>query len=159
MRGDSRTAEIKKALEQTILSSVGESDLSLILENVMSTLDKQKLLRYHSDGELSLLSTPGRVLIALCEDPTMTQRALAVYLDLSETMIDKTIKSLTTRGLITKTKVNRQNHYKINLDEVKMHPDIRHFADGIISRVAKANDLQRNENKNYVPEVVSEELF
>lgn len=159
MRGDSRTAEIKKALEQTILSSVGESDLSQILENVMTTLDKQKLLRYHNDGELGLLSTPGRVLVALCEDPTMTQRALAVYLDLSETMIDKTIKSLTTRGLITKTKVNRQNHYKINLDEVKNHPDIRHFVDGIISKIARANDSQKNEKKNLAQEVVGEAPF
>ena len=124
MRGDSRTAEIKKALEEAILSSPGGTDSSVIVDAVMSTLDKKKLLRYHTDGEISLISTPGRVLIALLEDPTMTQRALSVYLDLSETMIDKTLKSLISRGLITKTKLNRQNIYKVNLKEVKIHPDI-----------------------------------
>lgn len=159
MRGESRTAEIKKALEQTIISSAGEGDLSAILESVMSTLDKQKLLRYHNDGELALLSTPGRVLVALCEDQTMTQRALAVYLDLSETMIDKTVKSLITRGLVTKTKVNRQNHYKINFEELKNHPDIRHFVDGVLGRVAKSSDSQKNERRNTATEVVEESPF
>jgi predicted transcriptional regulator len=128
MRGDSRTAEIKKALEVAILSSPGNVDSSSIIDTVMSTLDKQKLLRYHNDGEISLISTPGRVLISLLEDPTMTQRALSVYLDLSETMIDKTLKSLISRGLITKTKLNRQNIYKVNTNEVKNHPDIHHLS-------------------------------
>ena len=159
MRGDSRTAEIKKALEQTIISSMGENESALIIEKVMSTLDKQKLFRYHNEGEISLLSTPGRVLISLCEDPSMTQRALSVYLDLSETMIDKTIKSLMSKGLITKTKVNRQNHYKINVDLVKNHPDIRHFGEGISHILKKNEDIKKIEKKNITVEVVEDSPF
>jgi predicted transcriptional regulator len=113
---ESKTAEIKKALQQALLSSSNSEDL---VDVVMSTLDKQKLFRYHADGEISLISTAGRVLIALIEDPTTTQRALSVYLNLSETMIDKTIKSLISRGLITKTKINRQNIYKVDINQVK----------------------------------------
>lgn len=142
MRGDSRTAEIKKALEEAILSSPSGTDSSMIVDAVMSTLDKKKLLRYHTDGEISLISTPGRVLIALLEDPTMTQRALSVYLDLSETMIDKTLKSLISRGLITKTKLNRQNIYKVNLKEVQNHPDIQHIS-SVLPQINKA----KSENK------------
>ena len=41
--------------------------------------------------------------------------------------IDKTIKSLISRGLITKTKLHRQNIYQINIDEAMTHPDIQHF--------------------------------
>ena len=61
----------------------------------------------------------------------MTQRALSVYLDLSETMIDKTVKLLIQNGLITKTKTQRQNIYKVNVEEVKNHPDIQHLKEAI----------------------------
>lgn len=146
MRGDSRTAEIKKALEVAILSSPGNVDSSSIIDTVMSTLDKQKLLRYHNEGEISLISTPGRVLIALLEDPSMTQRALSVYLDLSETMIDKTIKSLISRGLITKTKFNRQNIYKVNTNEVKNHPDIQHLM-SVMSQINHPKQEKNNQQQ------------
>jgi predicted transcriptional regulator len=57
----------------------------------------------------------------------MTIRAIATYLGLSETMIDKTVKSLMNAGLITKTKVNRQNVYKLNKKIINQQLDIRQF--------------------------------
>jgi predicted transcriptional regulator len=97
-------------------------------------LDKQKLLRYHDDDHINLLSTAGRVLVAIIEDPTLTQRAISIYLDLSETMIDRTLKMLAKNGVITKTKDNRKNIYKVNLEVLKNNPDIRHFI-GIIEKL------------------------
>lgn len=55
----------------------------------------------------------------------MTQRALAVYLGISETMVEKTIKTLTEQGLITKTKVNRKNVYSFNTNVMGKNPDIQ----------------------------------
>ena len=55
----------------------------------------------------------------------MTQRALAVYLGISETMVEKTIKTLTEQGLITKTKVNRKNVYSFNTNMMGKNPDIQ----------------------------------
>lgn len=121
-----------------------------LLHKVMSTLDRKKVLRYHGEDEISLLSTPGRVLVAILEDPTMTQRALSVYLDLSETMIDKTVKSLISKGLITKTKLNRQNIYKVDFKILKNHPDIQHFSEAISRLII--------EDKK-VTKVVEEEIF
>ena len=103
-----RSTEVKKALEKVVASSSTE-DTGALVESILRTLDKQKVFRYHNESVISLVSTPGRVLIALMEDPTMTQRSLSVYLDLSETMIDKTIKQLIQNQLITKTKTQRQN--------------------------------------------------
>lgn len=156
MRGDSRTADIKKALEDAILSSPnGNED---ILNRVMSTLDRKKVLRYHNDDEIGLLSTPGRVLVAIMEDPTMTQRALSVYLDLSETMIDKTLKSLILKGLVTKTKLNRQNIYKVNIEMLKNHPDIQHFSDAILSIVSDVKNVKQHDS-NLTKHVGDDELF
>jgi predicted transcriptional regulator len=121
--------KIKKALELAIQES-SSNGLDAV-ERILQTLDQQKIVRYHNDGDVNLLSTSGKVLVSLIEDSTMTIRAIATYLGLSETMIDKTVKSLMNAGLVTKTKVNRQNVYKVNQEEVLKHPDIRKFYDAI----------------------------
>lgn len=133
-----KTEDIKKALEEVIGTNIGETTEET-LEKILRTLDNKKVLRYHRDSDVGLLSTPGRVLVAIIEDPTMTIRAISVYLDLSETMIDKTVKQLINAGLITKTKVNRQNIYQVNKNLVLEQPDIRHFADAIES-MSSANE-------------------
>ena len=156
MRGDSRTADIKKALEDAILSSPNGDEE--ILHRVMSALDKKKVLRYHNEDEIGLLSTPGRVLVAILEDPTMTQRALSVYLDLSETMIDKTLKSLISKGLVTKTKFNRQNIYKVDIELLKNHPDIQHFSGAITFILSDAKHV-KEQGSNLSRNVGDDELF
>jgi predicted transcriptional regulator len=158
MRGDSRTAELRKALE-TALSSSPAANSDVLAEKVLETLDRQRVFRYHNDGEVSLLSTAGRVLIALMEDPTMTQRAISVYLDLSETMIDKTIKSLISRGLITKTKLNRQNIYQINVDAVRYHPDVQHFSECISLMMKRIDEKSAKVTEKNNRQVVDESPF
>lgn len=120
--------DIKKALEEAIAAEGGGDET---LEKVMQALDSKKILRYHKDDEISLLSTSGRVLVALIEDPNMTIRAISVYLDLSETMIEKTVKQLINAGLITKTKVNRQNVYRCNNKSILQQRDIHNFSSAI----------------------------
>jgi len=136
--GNDKSAAVRRALEESLPVEM--------VDRVLQTLDKQKVFRYHNDDDVSLMSTNGRVLIALLEDNTMTQRSLSVYLGLSETMIDKTIKTLINKGLVTKTKVQRQNTYKVNVEKLKIHPDIHHLS-GVISSIFKA------------PKVVEEEPF
>jgi predicted transcriptional regulator len=79
----------------------------------------------------------------------MTIRAISVYLDLSETMIDKTLKSLINAGLITKTKVNRQNVYRCNKKLITNQPDIRNLLSAI-------TEINKDSTR---PEVAEEEVF
>jgi predicted HTH transcriptional regulator len=124
---DEKTEKLKSALRD----SLGDNASEELILDILKTLDKQKVFRYHNKDVVSLLSTPGRVLCAVIEDNTMTLRALAVYLNMSETMIDKTIKALINSGLITKTKVNRQNVYTVHNLLVLKHPDIQHLLGAI----------------------------
>lgn len=118
-RNETKFDEVRKAL-----SSLG-SVQSQGVEQIMQVLDKQKLLHYSSGGEVQLFSSSGRVLYTLMDDPTITVRALAIYLDLSENMVERIIKSLITEGLITKTKYERKNVYSFNKEKIKNHPDIQ----------------------------------
>jgi predicted HTH transcriptional regulator len=124
---DEKIEKLKSALK----ASLGPGASDDVIDSILNTLDKQKVFRYHNENVVSLLSTPGRVLCAIMEDNTMTLRALAVYLNMSETMIDKTVKSLVNSGLITKTKQNRQNIYKVHHEAVMKHPDIQHLLGAI----------------------------
>ena len=133
---DEKTEKLKSALRD----SLGDNASEELIFDILKTLDKQKVFRYHNKDVVSLLSTPGRVLCAVIEDNTMTLRALAVYLNMSETMIDKTIKSLVGSGLITKTKVNRQNVYKVHNELVLKHPDIQHLLGAINTPKSPSGD-------------------
>jgi predicted transcriptional regulator len=135
-----KSESVKKALEEALKAS-GNADADQYVQKVLEVLDNEKVFRYHNENTVNLLSTAGRVLVAILEDPTMTQRAIAVYLNLSETMIDRTIKTLTEKGLITKTKLQRQNVYKVNIEEIKNHPDIRHFS-GVIQVISEKKNAK-----------------
>jgi predicted transcriptional regulator len=124
MKNESKSDEIKRAIENALgLSGKGGSGDAV--ERVLEVLEQKKVFRYQKDETVGLISSAGRILTVLIDDPTMTQRAIAVYLDMSETMVDRTIKSLIAAGLLTKTKVNRQNIYNVSFENVLKHIDIR----------------------------------
>lgn len=129
--------KLKLALRESLGANASEE----LVADILKTLDKQKVFRYHNENIVGLLSTPGRVICSIMEDNTMTQRALAVYLNMSEAMIDKTVKSLISSGLITKTKVSRQNVYKVNYGLVLKHPDIQHLLGAINSPEPQIGEL------------------
>jgi ribosomal protein S25 len=105
---------------ETIVS--GDKEL---LKKIAKSLEDNRVISYSEPGELSLFSTTGRVLYTIMLEPTITQRALAVYLGISETMVEKTMKTLAEQGVITKTKVNRKNVYTFDINLIAKNPDIQ----------------------------------
>ena len=139
MTTDITSKRVREALAKAANANVNDP----VVERLMHALDTTKLFRYHNDETVNLLSTPGRVLVAIIEDPTMTQRAISVYLGCSETLVDKTVKALVDAGIITKTKVNRKNIYAVDFEKVKSHSDIQH--------VSAIIDALRDREKNEEP--------
>ena len=109
------------------LSNADPENLSDIVEVVLRTLSQQKMIAYAPAGELSLLTTHGRALVAIIEDSGITLRALAVYLGISESNAQKSVKALLDMGLIAKTKVSSRNIYKIDEKAFLNQGDIRHI--------------------------------
>jgi predicted transcriptional regulator len=138
---DSKTREhvLRQPLSDIIKSAMANgANTEELLEGIMRTLDQQKMISYCSKTELSILSPSGRVMVAIMEDSSITQRALAVYLGVTESNIQKSIKSLTDAGLITKHKDKGRNVYRVNTDKAIGHPDISRFHDGIRQIISTA---------------------
>jgi DNA-binding transcriptional regulator GbsR (MarR family) len=124
---DMTTIDIEE-LRRVLARAIGAEPSSGNVDKIIHALDDVKLFRYHNNEKVNILSTPGKVFAAICLDPSLTQRALALYLGCSEALVEKSIKALVNEGLITKTKYNRRNVYQINEDIVRNHSDIQHFA-------------------------------
>lgn len=129
---------IAKSLRSAISGIVDDAkEVDVLLDVVLRTLDQQRLIHYARKNQVQLLNAHGRVLIAILEDPGMTQRALAVYLSTSESNINNSVKLLLKNNIITKTKVGNKNTYHFNLENGLQHPDISRFLDALIPIVKK----------------------
>lgn len=103
-----------------------------IADSILRLLDRHRLTTYARPDQIPLLSTTGRTLIAIIEDPGITQRALSQYIGISETHINNAVKQLLKNNLITKTKVKGRNSYTFNYKEGLNHPDISRLLDTLL---------------------------
>ena len=86
-----------------------------------------KMASYSSGEVISVLTAPARMLITLIDEPFMTQRALSIYLGISEAAVQKTIKTLIESGLVAKTKLAGRNSYAVDLEKFYELSDIIHL--------------------------------
>lgn len=117
-----------------------------IVETVMRTLDQQKMISYSSGNDIALLSPAGRVLVAIMEDPSITQRALSVYLGVTESNVQKSVRTLVNNGLVEKTKIKGRNVYSVS-SKALSHPDVSRFYDGIL----KSKNMPQSEADDSPP--------
>jgi len=124
---------IASVVKEALASGIeGQADLDQMVDLVLKTLDREKLLYYADPGRLPLLNNHGRVLVAILEDPGITQRALSVYLRVSESNVQKSLKLLLKDGVIQKTRVGNRNKYKFNDELGFSHPDVRRILECLV---------------------------
>lgn len=140
-----RSTRRDHTLREILSASIGDLpllDVDTIVETVLRTLDQQRMISYAPAGDLPLLTTHGRALVAIMEDPGITMRALAVYLGVSESNAQKSVKALLDKGIIAKTKVNNSLTYKIEPNPGLIHPDISRLFDAIVKTVLEGDARQ-----------------
>jgi DNA-binding MarR family transcriptional regulator len=93
-----------------------------------------KSAQYASDG-ISMLTAPARMLITLLMEPSMTQRALSIYLGISEAAVQKTIRQLTEMKLVAKTKVQNKNMYTVDVDKFLNLTDIKYLQQAVSAAI------------------------
>lgn len=135
-----RKHSIDDALKKAIAESVGDGgEAEKLAEKVMKQLDKHRLIYYSAPDEINLLSAAGRLLVAIAETPDASQRALAVFLGVSEGAIRKSVDQLVQAGLVAKTKVKNRNVLVVVPEKVSETSDITRFK-SLLRLIASEND-------------------
>lgn len=134
--------QLRSVIETEIAN---QTSVDKLTDGILQTLDRNKLLYYADPGRLNLLNAHGRVLIAVLEDPGITQRALSIYLGVSESNINKSLRLLVKDGLIEKRRDGIRNRYQFNVQRGLEHPDISRFARTLIPLF----DLQAMQQMQY----------
>jgi len=96
-----------------------------LVELILEELDEQNIIAYTPKSNVNLLTPSGRILVYLIETPGLTVRELSTTLGVSNTAVIKSLSLLTKNKLIARTKVKGRYEYRINLNNVRYHPDLR----------------------------------
>jgi DNA-binding MarR family transcriptional regulator len=142
MNEQASTYDVKEQLLEPVRALVDSAlrnglNADEIADGILHLLDTKHLVEYSSSKTVRLLNSHGRVLVAILEDPGITQRAIAQYLRVSESNINVSVNYLIREKLVTKTKVNNRNTYRFNAKEALKHPDISRLLSTIIPHVAQ----------------------
>jgi predicted transcriptional regulator len=84
----------------------------------------------------AFLSTTGRVLFMMMVDPKVTQIAMSILFDVSETAIEKAVANLVNAGIVEIVKNGRKNEYSIKWEVMSSHNDFQ------MMREIFSNDVQ-----------------
>jgi predicted HTH transcriptional regulator len=126
---------VKDALESGLN---GNASVDQMVDLVLKSLDKERLLYYADPGRLPILNNHGRVLVAILEDPGITQRALSVYLRVSESNVQASLKKLVKDGVIRKKRVGNRNQYEFDADAGFSHPDVRRILECLLPLLSES---------------------
>ena len=120
------------------LEPITKGSTESIVDIVLRTLEQQRIVSFSKVGDIKLLSSVGRVFVAVLENPDMTQRAIGKYLGMQETQVHKALKQLEKAGLLATTNLGRKKMHEFAGPEVLRHPDISRFFD-VIAQLVKEN--------------------
>lgn len=135
---------LSSEIEALVKDQIGEGkNAGKIADEVMKLLDREKLLYYSDPGRVPVMNSNGRVLLAILEDPGITQRALAVYLRMSESAVQKCVRLLLKDGVIIKKMSGKRNHYEFNKEKGLSHPDVSRLLGTLLPLLSGSSAKQR----------------
>ena len=134
--------EILRTQLMGALEPITEGSTERAVDVVLRTLEQQRVISFSNVSDIRLLSSAGRVFIAVLENPDMTQRAIGKYLGMQETQVHKVLKQLQKAGLLATTNLGRKKMHEFAGPEVLRHPDISRFFD-VITKIVKDNIANR----------------
>lgn len=132
-----RDHAIRGPLERVVQNAQAKNlSAKQIVESILEELDEQNIIAYTPKSNVNLLTPSGRVLLYLIQTPGLTVRELATTLGVTNTAIIKAISLLSKNKLVARTKVKGRYEYRINLNEVVYHPDLRRLIRTISTAVS-----------------------
>ncbi len=133
---------LRRPLEAAV-ESAGSTGAADVAEAVLRALDEQRIIAYTPRDALAILTPAGRVLVIVAENPHVTLREISVALGVTEANVAKSVGKLVASNVIARTKVNGRNTYRVNLDVLESHPDLRRYGQVLASLQGKVANLEQ----------------
>ena len=89
----------------------------------------------HEAGTWAFLTNHAHVLLCIARDPESRARDIAEQVGITERATQRILADLIADGYVTRTKVGRRNHYKINPRGHLRHPVLRDLSIGPLLEV------------------------
>ena len=135
-----RDHAIRGPLERVVKNAQAKNlSAKQLVESILEELDEQNIIAYTPKSNVNLLTPPGRVLLYLMQTPGLTIRELATTLGVTNTPVIKAISLLSKNKLVARTKVKGRYEYRINLNEVVYHPDLRRLIKTLFEALPSTN--------------------
>jgi DNA-binding NarL/FixJ family response regulator len=109
------------------------ADPQIISAAVERALSKH-LHTYVPDNSPALLTSSGRVLLSIIENPGTTLREIATQLNVTEANVQRTVSNLWEGNLVERRTAGRYHHYHPK-DCLTTHPDIQRIL-GAVEKIA-----------------------
>jgi predicted ArsR family transcriptional regulator len=90
-------------------------------------------------GTWGFLTNHAHVLVCIARDPQSRARDIAEQIGITERAAQRILADLIADGYVTRTKVGRRNHYKINPRGQLRHPVLRDLSIGPLIEVLNSN--------------------
>jgi hypothetical protein len=142
-RHDSRRDHVLRRPLEAAVESAGSTGAADVAEAVLRALDEQRIIAYTPRDALAILTPAGRVLVIVAENPHVTLREISVALGVTEANVAKSVGKLVASNVIARTKVNGRNTYRVNLDVLESHPDLRRYGQVLASLQGKVANLEQ----------------
>jgi DNA-binding MarR family transcriptional regulator len=105
-------------------------DIVAVLEELAMTETQQPPTQTRPGGTWAFLTNHAYVLLCIARDPQSRARDIAERVGITERAAQRILADLIADGYVTRTKVGRRNHYKVNRRGHLRHPAFRNLAIG-----------------------------
>ena len=86
-------------------------------------------------GSWVFLTNHAHVLLCIARDPQSRARDIAEHVGITERATQRILADLIAEGYVSRTRVGRRNHYKVNRRGHLRHPSFRNLAIGTLLEV------------------------
>lgn len=96
-------------------------------------------------GTWTFLTNHSHVLICIARDPEILMRDLAEHVGITERAVQSIVADLEAEGYLTRERVGRRNHYRIDPDQPMRHPVegghvVREFLETLVTQPDRPED-------------------
>jgi DNA-binding MarR family transcriptional regulator len=112
----------------------------------MNTHESQS--RAQPTGSWAFLTNHAHVLLCIARDPQSRARDIAEQVGVTERAAQRILAELISDGYVTRTKVGRRNHYKINTRGHLRHPVLRDLSIEPLLEVLNRNGQPKNRQRH-----------